>query len=501
MNASFLAVFAAATLSASPAPAPAARRVAVLDFSASWAAQCATARTNTDREQCEVLRAFADQARAGALTVLRPPTFIVMTRENSAQIIKDMGGRCSEGECEVETARLLGASVVISGEVMLLEGTYIVSLKVHDVTTAALLATGNTEAKSKLEAFRNVRAETERMLKAAPGLDASVAAAPQPAAPPPAPKPDPVGVLALRVAEEDAVVLLDGKKIGSGPLDEDRKVVEGTHRLTVMKDGYATFEETYRVEAGGKVKASPQLVAYPKAPQIGGQPAAQPAAREAGTSPWYLELSGGAPIAKNGLEYTMVGAKGSDPSGWSAVLKARVGYLLNSRWAVEAFLSMGHPGGFEDKATNVAVPGRGPFGGGKVSFEPQIGVGAGARWSPSGNRYFSVGADLGAVLIAYDAVGLSDWPASGQSVVEEDQKEGISPYLEANVRFAYPFLRSWYVAGRLGVNALRNLKECSAGNPYFQPSGSSGPSVDLRSSIKPGWVVSFPITVALGYRF
>jgi hypothetical protein len=118
-----------------------------------------------------VLRLFADQARAGALAVLRPPEFTVMTRENTAQILKDMGGQCAEGECEVETARLVGASLVLSGGATVLDGTWIISIKLHDVGTAALLATGGSEAKGNLEAFRAVRVETERMLRVALGLE------------------------------------------------------------------------------------------------------------------------------------------------------------------------------------------------------------------------------------------------------------------------------------------------------------------------------------------
>jgi hypothetical protein len=169
MTAPLLALAAAASLAAAPAP----RRVAVLDFTASWSRECAAAAPldASKREQCEILRLFTDKARVGALTVLRPPEYVVMTRENTAQILKDMGGQCAEGECEVETARLLGASIVVSGEVSFVEGTWIVSLRAHDVDSAALLGGNDARGASKLEAFDNVRAETERMLRTAMGFD------------------------------------------------------------------------------------------------------------------------------------------------------------------------------------------------------------------------------------------------------------------------------------------------------------------------------------------
>jgi hypothetical protein len=210
MSIRLAAVFAVA-LSVTPAAAAAtvaapARRVAVLDFNARWAAKCADKNlTDAQEERCEVLRLFADQARMGALTILRPPAFVVMTRENTAQILKDMGGQCSEGECEVETARLLGASVVVSGEVTYLEGNWIVSLKIHDVATAALLGGGNTEAKSKMEAFRAVRAETERMLRESVGLEGIPAAAAPAVKAPDLPKSPPAPVRAEAAAPPPVV--------------------------------------------------------------------------------------------------------------------------------------------------------------------------------------------------------------------------------------------------------------------------------------------------------
>jgi hypothetical protein len=175
MSLSLAVALATAALSAA-AEVPA-RRVAVLEFGASWSVECAEAMPTdpAKREQCEVLRLLADQARAGALAVLRPPEFVVMTRENTAQILKDMGGKCTEGECEVETARLVGASLVLSGGVTILDGTWVVSVKLHDVGSAALLATGSTEATTRLDAFRSVRAE--RMLRMSLGPEATSASA------------------------------------------------------------------------------------------------------------------------------------------------------------------------------------------------------------------------------------------------------------------------------------------------------------------------------------
>jgi hypothetical protein len=226
--ASVLAVLGAVVVSGSSAsPSPPPRRVAVLDLAASWSGECVAGAklAQAQREQCEVLRLFADQARMGALAVLRPPAFVVMTRENTAQILKDMGGACSDGECEVETGGPRGAGVVGSGEVSLLEGTWIVSLKVHDVATAALVGGGKTKARTKLEAYENVQAETERMLRAAVGLEGApppvarepVAAAAPPPPPPPTASDERTVVAAARPRSPWYVGLEAGALVTSGP--------------------------------------------------------------------------------------------------------------------------------------------------------------------------------------------------------------------------------------------------------------------------------------------
>jgi formylglycine-generating enzyme required for sulfatase activity/TolB-like protein len=85
---------------------------------------------------------LSDEVRAGALDVARPRGFIVMSRENIAIILKDMGKDCAqaEGECEVETGRNLQAAYVLSGQVVQMGTGYICTLKLFDTSTAALLA-------------------------------------------------------------------------------------------------------------------------------------------------------------------------------------------------------------------------------------------------------------------------------------------------------------------------------------------------------------------------
>lgn len=56
--------------------------------------------------------------------MVRGRGYAVMTRESMAMILKDMGldAQCQEGECEVETARNIGADLVVSGELVRIQG-------------------------------------------------------------------------------------------------------------------------------------------------------------------------------------------------------------------------------------------------------------------------------------------------------------------------------------------------------------------------------------------
>ena len=126
-------VFALGLICGLPAAAsPATRRIAVLEFQG---------RAVDD----EARMTLSDAARAGVLDAARGRDLLVMTRENMAVLLKEMGKvDCSEGDCEVETARNIGADYVLSGEIARIEGTYVVTLKLHKSDDGRLLSTGHS---------------------------------------------------------------------------------------------------------------------------------------------------------------------------------------------------------------------------------------------------------------------------------------------------------------------------------------------------------------------
>ncbi len=107
-------------LSSGPAMAEGEPRIAVLEL-----------KGKLPRGQLSVM---SDKVRAGVLSALAGTDYVVMSRENMAMLIRDMGLDCesAQGECEVETGRNIGAAYVVSGSVEDMGGLLLCTIKIHD---------------------------------------------------------------------------------------------------------------------------------------------------------------------------------------------------------------------------------------------------------------------------------------------------------------------------------------------------------------------------------
>jgi TolB-like protein len=139
------------------------KRLAVLEFQAK------------DMDQ-DILMTFSDTVRGGALESLQPHGVVVMTRENMLVLLRESGKKeCAEGDCEVETARNIGADYVISGKVVRIERVYFVTLKLHETQGGSLLGSDMVEGKSQVELLRSLREHARQLTTAAfgPGPDSA----------------------------------------------------------------------------------------------------------------------------------------------------------------------------------------------------------------------------------------------------------------------------------------------------------------------------------------
>ncbi|MBM75297.1 MAG: hypothetical protein CMK59_07840 [Proteobacteria bacterium] len=117
-----------------PSLAFATKRVAVLEFRG----------VGIDSNALPVI---TDYVRSGVLEEIGnqqidDQDILVMTRENMRDMLTQMGKSIldCEGECEVETARSIGADYVVSGEVTQLGDLFVLNIKFHETTRGQLLA-------------------------------------------------------------------------------------------------------------------------------------------------------------------------------------------------------------------------------------------------------------------------------------------------------------------------------------------------------------------------
>jgi len=112
----------------------------------------------------DILMTFSDTIRGGALQGIQGHGVVVMTRENMLVLLKDMGKQdCGEGDCEVETARNIGADYVISGKVVRMEQLYVVTLKLHETKGGSLLGADAAEGSSQVELLGLLREHARQL--------------------------------------------------------------------------------------------------------------------------------------------------------------------------------------------------------------------------------------------------------------------------------------------------------------------------------------------------
>jgi TolB-like protein len=137
-----------------PRPARAAeRRLAVLEFQGK-------------KLDDDVLNTFSDAVRGGVVDALAGRPVLVMTRENMVMLLKEMGRKgCTEGDCEVETGRNIGADYVVSGAVARIDQSLILTLKLHETKSGGLLGTEMVEGTSQMEVLRQLGDRSRELIE------------------------------------------------------------------------------------------------------------------------------------------------------------------------------------------------------------------------------------------------------------------------------------------------------------------------------------------------
>jgi hypothetical protein len=232
------------------------------------AARLAVLEINDLEIEQKVLAQISDGLREGALDTIRgsDADISVMTRESMLMMLDDMGidPSCIEGECEVETARNIGADYVISATLLKLEGVWILSAKLHESEEGDLLATEKIEANGLLDLSRATPAVAGSLLAKGLGLYASSSAVATSAVSGTEGK---IGggsqlmsssrssIVTFESTPPGAVVMLDGRLIcPATPCS--KQVAEGSHRVSMQVEQYHAAEETVTISKDRTVSLS-----------------------------------------------------------------------------------------------------------------------------------------------------------------------------------------------------------------------------------------------------
>ena len=122
-------------------PAKAQTIVAVLEFNAS------------EGQDIDFLHNLSDQSRSAASEVLDRNQYIILTRETMQERMSDMGisMSCFDGECELEVARNIQADIMVTGKLLQIDSTYVLTLKIYETEHGSLLRSVDVEEKEKLD--------------------------------------------------------------------------------------------------------------------------------------------------------------------------------------------------------------------------------------------------------------------------------------------------------------------------------------------------------------
>jgi len=179
--------------SLAPSSAHALERVAVLEFA-----------SETQKGiDPSILEGLTDETRRAAVDVLPRSKWLVITREAQEAVMRDNGidmAKVCTAECEVDIARTVGATLLVTGSVKKIGSSFHLILKVFHAEQGQVLKITKVSAKSPEElydlsydeAVKTMRAAVpDAQPAAAATKDAYLGRAPAPAAAPPAANPAP----------------------------------------------------------------------------------------------------------------------------------------------------------------------------------------------------------------------------------------------------------------------------------------------------------------------
>ena len=208
-----------------------------------------------------ILLKLSDQL-APQLSSARKDEYLIMTRENMMGILSDMGkdASCMEGQCEVEIGRNVGADLIVTGDILKIEGTYVLTLKLYDTLSGGLLHSVDVEDTSVLSLKSKTHAQSKTLFQKGLGLSGGTTSS--------TPVNIESGFTGGSVENDDwmvdagntaivkfesnptgAVVLVDGQMLCTNtPCSKEIKA--GNHTVVFQKERYFPYESMVNAKTG-----------------------------------------------------------------------------------------------------------------------------------------------------------------------------------------------------------------------------------------------------------
>ena len=197
---------------------------------------------------------LADEVRSAALDTLDRAQWTVITRENMLVLLETNAEDLAacEGQCEVETGQLIGADVVVAGDLVKMGSQYRVRLKAYDTTSGELISSEKVES-GDIDGVVDQLAHTcGKLFSPLPGARSRVDATPEDAFL------DGGGddwsmassrrhVVYFESVPEGAEVSVDGRYTCVTPCS--KALGEGRHDISLVLARYESVDETIDVDA------------------------------------------------------------------------------------------------------------------------------------------------------------------------------------------------------------------------------------------------------------
>ena len=184
----------------------------------------------------------------------------VMSRENIQKILEENGKdykaclASAEGKCEVSIGELLQADYHVVGDLSVVGGVIVVSMRLYDVKTSTLKGSEDATGATVNALMGSVDVAAKRLFRSVTGL-ASSDVVTEPGAHAEVVSTPPAAGEAKRVVRfssvpDDAAVTVDGMFLCQTP--NGKALVEGEHLIEMGKDGYRSRREKVRVATNGQ---------------------------------------------------------------------------------------------------------------------------------------------------------------------------------------------------------------------------------------------------------